>query len=400
MGSQFNMNKIVQGLFAAIVAALFVQIAVYEGPSSSNTLNLYHVLIAGVFVLTFRLRPTISLTPETLFFVVLSTTSILGWAIFGLTVRAVLLPLIMMAFSVGVRWHQLTTPQTRATVYQNVFFFVIAAILIRNLVYFDGLFAIYGRVRTETPAFFLASGGRNLEATQLGMLATLLIGTPLFFPAIAVALVTSLLMMSRSGLLAVFVALLLWLLHGRFSGFKLYVGVISLSLGIMGCFATIDGAYRIPIIERFDLTVEQDLAADDQGRLAIWSAALEVLRDNPLGHGVGNGFPTLNEHLGGHLRENNAHNVLVEFALDAGLQTSILFVVIMVSIIGTPRMIDSPAQRFSLTYGVLALVEYTGYDAIGWFFIGVSYASRYTSDSSKRGPMRKSSRNTLSAVKE
>ncbi|MFG0263030.1 MAG: O-antigen ligase family protein [Novipirellula sp. JB048] len=376
------MNKFALGLFAAIVATLFVQIAVYETASSNNTLNLYHLLIAGAFLLTFRLRPSISLTPETLFFVVLATTSVLGWALFGLNLRAVLLPLILMTFSVGVRWHRFSTPEIRTRVYRNVFLFVVVAILVRNVINFDSLFAIYGRVRSETPAFFLASGGRNLEATQLGMLATLLIGTSFFFPAITVALLTSLLMMSRSGLLAVFVAMLLWLFHGRFSGFKFYIGAVSLSLGILGCFATLDGAYRIPIIERFDMTVEKDLAADNQGRLAIWSAALEVLKENPLGHGVGNGFPTLNEHLGGHLRENNAHNVLVEFALDGGLQTSLLFVLIMFSTLRSPKLIDSPEQRFALTYGVLALVEYTGYDAIGWFFIGASYAARHISISS------------------
>ncbi len=44
-------------------------------------------------------------------------------------------------------------------------------------------------------------------------------------------------------------------------------------------------------------------------------------------------------------------------------------------------MIGNPAHRFALAYGFLGLVEYTGYDAIGWFFIGVSHASRFASHS-------------------
>ncbi len=373
------MNKFVSGLFFALIATLFVQIQVYESPSGTNTLNLYHVLIAAAFLATFRLRPSVRLSPDTAFFAVLTVTSILGWTVYGLSMRAALLPIAIAAFAVGNRWYQLTTPEERSKTYQAVFAVVVSTIVLRNLINYDSLGAIYSRAHVETSYFCLSSGGKNLEATQLGILSTLLIGTPVFLPSIIAAAVTSLLVISRSGMIAVLLALFLWMVHGNFGRFKLLGGSLVLATAALACLLTIEGTYKIPIIERFDMTQERSYAADDQGRLAIWAAGGRVISDQPLGHGTGNGFPLLNEEIGGHLRENNAHNIFVEFALDGGLQSSVLFACIMLSILRTPGMIVNPAHRCALAYGILGLVEYTGYDAIGWFFIGVSHAARFSS---------------------
>lgn len=361
--------------FTALIASFFVNIPLYEG-STKNTLNLFHVLIAVLFVWTIQFRPRFRVSADTLFLTTLTVTAVLGWAVFGMSTRPFLLPLILLTFIVGNRWYQLTTKEERLVTYQRVFAFVILAIVIRNLLHFDSLGSLYGRARTENQGFYLSSGGRNLEATQLGMLSTLLIGTFAFLPAIVVAAITSLLVMSRAGILAVLIALTMWLIHGQFGRWKLYLGSLMLAGTALAVLAQFEGTYEIPILNRFDLSTEQDLAADDQGRLAIWSAAVEVLKENPLGYGTGNGFSKLNDHIGGHLRENNAHNVLVEFAIDGGLQSAVLFVAIMFCIVRSPNLMESPHHRFALAYGILGLVEYTGYDTIGWFFIGVSHAAR------------------------
>lgn len=371
------MSKLVDVLFYALIGSLFIQIAVFQSESSKNTLLLYHVLVALLFALTIRLRPTIRITPDTLFLTVLTVTSLLGWAVYGISIRAVLLPLTIMAFAVGNRWHDRTTETTRLTVYQWLFVSVVAAIMIRNLLYYESLGAIYSRVRTESPVFFLASGGRNLESTQLGLLSTLLIGTVAYGPAIFVAAATSLLMMSRAGIIAVLVSMLLWLIHGKFGRWKLYLGSLFLTGGIFVCLLSFEGSFEIPILNRFDLSNEAALAADDEGRLAVWRAAANVLKSQPFGHGAGNGFTALNEQIGGHLRENNAHNILVEYAMDGGIQSSLLFVVVVLSILKFPLMIHQPSHRFAIAYAVLGMVQFTGYDAIGWFFIGVSHASRF-----------------------
>ncbi len=61
------MSKLVDVLFYALIGSLFIQIAVFQSESSKNTLLLYHVLVALLFALTIRLRPTIRITPDTLF---------------------------------------------------------------------------------------------------------------------------------------------------------------------------------------------------------------------------------------------------------------------------------------------------------------------------------------------
>ncbi len=331
------MSKFVSGIFLALITTLFVQVSVYESQSGANTLNLYHLLIAIAFVITFRLRPSIRVSPDTAFFAVMTITSLLGWTIYGCSLRAALLPIAVAAFAVGNRWYQLTTEEQRAVTYQRVFVAVAAALVIRNLIYLDSLGAIYSRASTETPYFCLSSGGKNLEATQLGLLATLLVGTVAFIPAILVAAVTSILVMSRSGIIAVLLAGLLWMVHGKLDRSRFLIGSVLLACATLACFLTLEGGYRIPIVERFNVTEERGYAAEDQGRLAIWGAGSRLLANQPFGHGTGNGFSKLNEQLGGHLRENNAHNILVEFGLDGGVQSSLLFVCIMLSILRAPR---------------------------------------------------------------
>ncbi len=371
-------------LFFALVATLFVQIAVYESPSGGNTLNLYHLLIATAFVLTFRIRLSVCLSPDTIFFVVLTATSLMGWSVYGFPTRGLLLPLIYLAFAVGNRWQQFTAPEQRLTTYKRVFAVVVIAVVIRNLVFAENLGLIYSRTQNDT-VLLLASGGQNLEATLLGMLSTLLVGTPAFFPAVSLAAVTSIMMMSRAGVLAALVSLMFWLIHGKFGRLKFYAGSTLLSVAIIACLLNFGGVYRIPILNRFsDLAVEKEYAAQDQGRLAIWNAAGDIIGKNPWGHGVGNGFQRLNEHIGGHLKENNAHNIFLEFALDGGIQSSLLFAIILLSNLFTRGIIQSPAGRFVLAYGILGLVEFTGFDAIGWFFIGVSHAARFNALSERR----------------
>lgn len=368
---------IAEGACLLLIVSLFVQVAVYESANSSNTLLLYHLLLPVCFALTLSRRICLILSPDSLFFVALTVTSLLGWTIYGVTIRGLLLPIALLAFVVGHQWQTLTTPATRGAVYRWLLAAVVGALLVRNLAYYDSLGVIYSRIRTDAPVFFLASGGRNLEATQLGMLATLLIGSAAFYPAVLIAAVTSLLMLSRAGLIAVLVACLMWLVHGKFGRFKLLCGTAMLAGGICALLVSTYGIYEIPILDRFDLAQEQSLASDEQGRLAIWRGAATVIADQPLGHGTGNGFQVVNQELGGHMRENNSHNILLEYALDGGLQSVVLFTLIMGSILRIPGWIHHPCHRFALAYGLLGLVEYTGYDAIGWFFIGISHATRF-----------------------
>jgi hypothetical protein len=370
------MKQLAYILYLAIICTLFVQLPVYESEGGRNTLNLYHVLIAITFALTTRYQLRLKLAPEFLFLLVITTTSLVAWAVYGVTTRAVLLPIIFLAFTCGYRWAIDTDRDTRQRSYGYVFLFVAGAILIRNLLYLYSIPVIYSRVNTQTDVFFLASGGRNLEATMLGMLSILLIGTRWFTPSLAIAFLTSLLMLSRAGLVAVVIAMLWWMVASGIGIKKFYLA--SMVIGI--CTIVVIGASETSsdpqIIKRFNMGDEQSLAAQRQGRLAIWSEAIPLIRSNPLGFGVGNGFTQLNTSLGMHFRENNAHNIFVELTMDGGLQSSILFLIVSITILLSKNRQLVPEHRIALAYIILGLVEFTGYDAIGWFFIGASCGVR------------------------
>jgi len=368
-------------LYLLIICSLFVQIPVYETANTGNTLSLYHVLIAVTFVLTSRYRLRLQIAPEFLFFITIAATSLVAWAVFGVTTRAVLLPIILLAFTCGYRWAFDITDETRRRAYGYVFVCVFLAIVIRNAVYFYSLPVVYSRTNANVDIFYLASGGRNIEATLLGMLSVLLIGTRWFLPSITIAFLTSVLMLSRAGLVAVVVAMLWWTVASSIGIKKFYFSSLMIGLCLLVVAGAAETSNEPKIIKRFNLSDEQSLATQRQGRLAMWTEAFHMIRKNPFGFGVGNGFYQLNKSLGMHFRENNVHNIFVELTMDGGIQSSLLFFAICITILFTKQRQLMPEHRFALAYIALGLVEFTGYDAVGWFFIGASCSVRLNRDS-------------------
>lgn len=365
-------------LYLLIICSLFVQIPVYESANSGNTLNLYHVLIAGTFVLTSRYQLRLRIAPEFLFFLSIAATSIVAWFVFGMNARAVLLPIITTTFVCGYRWVEDFSPRERNSAYNAAFFSVLVALAIRNLYFFYSLPLIYSRSTERSEVFYLASGGRNIEATLLGMLSVLLVGSRWFVPSLVISFTSSVLMQSRAGLVAVMVAVAWWAVSSGIGVKKFYIASLVLGICVLLVFGAGEQKDDVRIVDRFNIQDEQNLAAHRQGRLAMWTDAVERIKENPLGYGVGNGFTQMNRYLGLHFRENNVHNIFLELTLDGGVQSLLFFVASGLAILFSARRQLVPEHRFALAYMILGLVEFIGYDAIGWFFIGASCAIRLT----------------------
>ena len=370
------MNRLIDAIYFLLIASLFVNVPIYEG-ETGNTLNLYHALIALSCVATVRLGGRMRLSIDVMFLSAMCLTSVLGWAVYGMTTRALLLPMVLMAFTSGHHWFLRTTANQRRRTYHRVAWVVLASILVRNAVYHDHLGAIYTRSASDYDLFYLSSGGQNLEATHLGVLSVLLVGGPWFLPMLSIAWATSLLLLSRAGMLACLAAMGCWVVGGRLSGAKLVVSASLIAIAILAIGLEVTGVVEIAMLDRFDMSTEATLAADDEGRLAIWRSGWEVMTANGFGHGVGNGFGRLNDNIGSHLKENNSHNILVEYGLDGGWLCCGLFIGLLGSVLWRRDALSVPSHRFVLTYGLLGLCQFTGYDAIGWFFIGVSHAERH-----------------------
>jgi O-antigen ligase len=128
----------------------------------------------------------------------------------------------------------------------------------------------------------------------------------------ALALIFSL---SRSGILAFFIGLAVFLLLAP----RKNKWLLPLSLGIMGLVVFIYG-YRLGfahLIQRFF-----QIETSGQRRLDIWEDAWRMLKDHPLGIGLGNFsvlYPWYQVRVTAPVKYSHAHNDFLQVAIEAGL---------------------------------------------------------------------------------
>ena len=369
------MTPFLRAFYLILIASVFVQIPIYESPETRNTLNLYHVLLPAAVLLAFTRIRQVKLTPEVPYFVSIFLTTIVATYYFGFTPRILLFPFALGAYVAGRDWCYRTSPADRQQTLEQVFKITLLALTVRNFWYLSELGQIYGQ-SPEANFFFLSSGGRNLEATQLALLAALLVHSRMFLPAIGISGISSILMLSRAGMIATFLAAAYWVFTREQSRMRSVSILVAMGAVLGYALLLMSGSYEDSVTRRFDLSVEQEYAANNQGRLAIWEACAAEIQANPWGHGIGNGFAVMNNGLDNCYHENNSHNVFVELTLDGGVHSIVLFVVLMGNNLFRSNNAAGPYRWFLLIYVAMGMIQFTGYDVIAWLFIGVTSAMR------------------------
>ncbi len=131
----------------------------------------------------------------------------------------------------------------------------------------------------------------------------------------------------------------------------------------------------IPVLDRFNLQAETQLEHKNVGRLALWTSAGTALKQNLLGYGVGNGVPVMEQISGLTFIENNVHDIYLQFLLEGGVQSLLLFLALAAHILFTrTEGQQGNIKAFLLCYLMLAFIEFSGYEAYFWFFVGMFYA--------------------------
>ena len=131
----------------------------------------------------------------------------------------------------------------------------------------------------------------------------------------------------------------------------------------------------VPVLDRFNLQAETQLEHKNVGRLALWTNAGVALKQNLLGYGVGNGVPIMEQISGLKFVENNVHNIYLQFLLEGGLQSALLFLLMCAHILfSKTEGQNTNVKAFLLLYLMLACIEFSGYEAYFWFFVGMFYA--------------------------
>ena len=117
--------------------------------------------------------------------------------------------------------------------------------------------------------------------------------------------------------------------------------------------------------------------------------------DAHFGYGVGNGVPLMEEISGLTFVENNVHNIYLQFLLEGGIQSLLLFLFMVGHILIRPAEGQQRnIKAFLFLYLMLALIEFSGYEAYFWFFVGMFYAR----EDARRARLRQTARTRRDAL--
>lgn len=366
MDAQHNLSPSTSWSFwlsLILVASYFVQIEVLS--IGSRSLNLYHLV---TMVFTVLLLATWLLAPQSLltrpmalmsvFLVTLVPPAVLGWT-FGLSNS--LLVFAALSFALGVYFGRMTD-RTRLRIYAISAVLFLLATAVRNVVHIGDLEVIYSRSR-GCDGCFLATGGRNIEATMFAILAILYQGRYRLSFGLLMTL-TVVLFQSRIGMIG---ASIFWMSHlTRYNlSSRLMISIFAVLIGFVAILILPTNG----LFARFNISNEIALGRDGLGRIALWSSALHLIPQNPFGVGAGNAVSAINNGLNLSFWENNIHNVFLTWILELGWLHGIVLIAFVSQILLRSR---KTIEFYAVLFLVLgSVVEFTGYDAVYWFFLGV-----------------------------
>ncbi len=114
------------------------------------------------------------------------------------------------------------------------------------------------------------------------------------------------------------------------------------------------------------------------GRGAMWERFPQMLRDNPLGFGVGNALRVMRQSYGFTSYEDVMHNVFMQLALDEGILGGLWFLGLCAAFLYGQRKerFRSPFAAYLLTYLILSVVQFHGGEALMQFTLAVFLLER------------------------
>jgi hypothetical protein len=112
-------------------------------------------------------------------------------------------------------------------------------------------------------------------------------------------------------------------------------------------------------------------------RLELWEGSLKSIKENVFGHGAFNAIQSLkinNVYPG---FNDNVHNVYLQYFLDFGVQSFIIFIYIIYKIfrISFDTKFENVFGCILIVYFVNGFIRFSGYDAFMYLFIGLFYST-------------------------
>lgn len=359
----------------ALMAMIFVQVPLTHSAASKSHVNVYHLLLLALPVLYLPAARYLKVNPATAFIATMIATSAAAGATYGGGLRSTLLVFVAASYFLGVVFGRKLADVDLRRIFVWILGCCIAFILVRDAVYAGSLGAVYARSEGASGILYMSTGGRNIEASLLALLSILLLGTRAYPIAAGIALLTSGMMLSRAGLVGAAVSIGIAAWRARKTRHYYLYTFLGVAMVVLMAGLVVSSVIDIPVLDRFNLQAETQLEHKNVGRLALWNTAGLALDHNLFGYGVGNGVPVMEDLSGLTFVENNVHDIYLQFLLEGGVQSLLLFLLMVGHILltraeGQQRNI----KAFLLCYLLLAFIEFSGYEAYLWFFVGMFYA--------------------------
>ncbi|WP_175472771.1 O-antigen ligase family protein [Luteibacter sp. 329MFSha] len=371
------------------MAMIFVQVPLSHSTSSKSHVNVYHLLLLLFPLLYLPAARYLKVNPATAFIGTMIATSAAAGATYGGGLRSTLLVFVASSYFLGVVFGRKLPEMDLRRIFIWVLGCCITFLLVRDAVYAGQLGAVYARSEGASSILYMSTGGRNIEASLLALLSILMLGTRAYPIAAGIALLTSGMMLSRAGLIGTAISIGIAAYRARKTRDYYFYTFLGVAVGVLLVGLVVSSVIDVPILDRFNLQAETQLAHKNVGRLALWNTAGLALDHNLLGYGVGNGVPMMEELSGLTFVENNVHNIYLQFLLEGGVQSLLLFLVMVGQILLTrTEGQQSNIKAFLLCYLILAFIEFSGYEAYLWFFVGMFYARGERRRAEKRAEAR------------
>ncbi|HEY4146747.1 O-antigen ligase family protein [Pinirhizobacter sp.] len=385
-----------------LMAMLFVQIPLTHSTASKSHVNVYHILLLLMPMLYFPALRYLKLNPATAFIAVMAVTSLAAAATYGGGLRSTLILFVATSYFLGVVFGRKLHEMELRKIFIWILGCCLAFLIVRDAVYAGQLGAVYARSETASSVLYMSTGGRNIEASLLALLSILLLGTRAYPIAAGIALLTSATMLSRAGLVGTAISIGIAAYRTRKTRYYYLYSFLAMAMVVLVAGMVLSSVIDIPVLDRFNLQAETNLEHKNVGRLALWTTAGTALAQNVLGYGVGNGVPLMEQISGLTFVENNVHNIYLQFLLEGGVQSLLLFLVMTAHIVFSPTEGQQRnVKAFLVCYLMLAFIEFNGYEAYFWFFVGMFYArndmrrAQAQLDAAEREKVRRNKRRTL-----
>jgi len=370
MRSKTVKNTVLFILIVVFFILLFIQV-----DSGIKGLKLYYFFLPLFFIMSLfaGIHKFVLFNKMSIYFFILALINLFAYSINGINIDSIRYLFMTMSFFTGLYLYKyiIRYEDLIIKIVTNVY---LGILVLRILIFFEDTknLILYGRHHLSANYIFLTVGTLNIEVTFMAFMVMLQKKQNMFYLMAAIAFFYSYFYESRSGILLLFLAFIMnYYRRLKFSHF-----LVGLSLVLLLILGFVSSDSENPLIHRFtNIQQEVEFGGEGVGRLGFYYGAYDILQDNIFGYGIGNSLIAMSNKTGISYRENNVHNIYLQNLLDNGFIAWILLLLITFYILKNALQdkFSFVGLRIATAYLIIGLVEFTGYDVVGWLFIGLSY---------------------------